>query len=708
MSNVQPPKRRNRVAQSCNNCRQRKAKCDRGRPACGRCVLYNCSDTCEYEDVVEVSKGGSFPEAMENGLLKNRIKELESIVSHQQNMLDNNKSNNSTTPNSDSSAFSWYGNSPTSSNGTLVGNNESYLQKFDGFSVIESNLFYQGPTSFMSTILEDTDSSSLFAGYFKEKILAVRESVLSCFGQPDEIDPTRIMLLGKFPPVNYLDSLFNEFFDLFQQFLVFFDKQVLLSQIHHLLDDKGSYSVINNNKSNQSSLIAIFLILLRLSYLTKKWDSIDTNLFVNESYIEIASGLLMAPSSFKHVSLAKIQGLLLLRIYKMHAPEEDDSSFSTAVIDACLVQAARIQGLHRPPSKYPNAYSSFGTTWQKTWIYICFHDALSAFDKGTETLVENRHLHKMTSHLDEGNSNAILQVTNEVSHALNKFMKGQISDRIVNVPEVLELAQSLSAVTSMDMLAFDNLLSVESPEDFDVSNKSQRAFRLEMKLSLMQKEAVLYYLLYCCLKDSNEKLKYLSLSFERTLISLRVTQIWLGNPTLFGEISQLVFPRFWVGPRMLTCSMMTVFVKATEGRLDLGTMLKYFNSPDGHGIADWAGIVPDGRTSIGNTIKTLLKVFSETSKYSSKYYSCFKACMFMRACFDHVKLKYPEFWAEQQITQDNFDWKNETPWERLFVFWSDKNVHATSFNVESLFSGFDGNPDLSDFYWTDSVTATTN
>lgn len=46
-----PTKKRNRLSLSCNYCKKRKVKCDRGMP-CTACVRYNVSDLCQYPEQI--------------------------------------------------------------------------------------------------------------------------------------------------------------------------------------------------------------------------------------------------------------------------------------------------------------------------------------------------------------------------------------------------------------------------------------------------------------------------------------------------------------------------------------------------------------------------------------------------------------------------------------------------------------------------------
>ncbi|CUM68357.1 uncharacterized protein PRCAT00006079001 [Priceomyces carsonii] len=51
-------KKRNRLSLSCNYCKKRKVKCDRGRP-CSSCVRYNVPDRCKYDEGYMRNEDGS-------------------------------------------------------------------------------------------------------------------------------------------------------------------------------------------------------------------------------------------------------------------------------------------------------------------------------------------------------------------------------------------------------------------------------------------------------------------------------------------------------------------------------------------------------------------------------------------------------------------------------------------------------------------------
>ncbi|CAH6719160.1 multidrug resistance regulator 1 [[Candida] jaroonii] len=94
---TEPTRKRNRLSLSCNYCKRRKVKCDRGRP-CSSCVKYNVGNLCEYslfksdDDTTKSDKPGLQPtfavKQVDNNsgvlneleMLKVRIKQLESSV----------------------------------------------------------------------------------------------------------------------------------------------------------------------------------------------------------------------------------------------------------------------------------------------------------------------------------------------------------------------------------------------------------------------------------------------------------------------------------------------------------------------------------------------------------------------------------------------------------------------------------------------------
>ncbi|ODV74163.1 Zn(II)2Cys6 transcription factor domain-containing protein CYBJADRAFT_126098, partial [Cyberlindnera jadinii NRRL Y-1542] len=49
MEAADKPKKRQRMSVVCLNCKTRKIKCDKKRPACSNCVKCNVGHLCEYE-----------------------------------------------------------------------------------------------------------------------------------------------------------------------------------------------------------------------------------------------------------------------------------------------------------------------------------------------------------------------------------------------------------------------------------------------------------------------------------------------------------------------------------------------------------------------------------------------------------------------------------------------------------------------------------
>lgn len=604
-------------------------------------------------------------ELMEKQELQKKIKELEDIIVYQRSVIDSFKS--LSTPQVITSDHS-----PT--NREII----STTQRFKGYALFQSNIVYYEPSSSMSFILEDPDLFSMFSWFNSSPA-----KFDNCYNEADLIVPEYTKGLGRLPIIKDIDLLLNYFFDTFFSFILFFNKDSILSQLHQLLEDNGDHSVIKPSKSGQSSLIAILLLMLRLAYFTispknANLLNLDSCIIINESYVECAVGLLMSPQSYKNLKLHKIQGLLLLRVYKMFCHEDDDSSYSTCVVNAALVLSARVLGLHRGISNYPTQFLNKAEVllWEKIWNHICYFDIAYSFNKGVLPLTHMSEVENLPHTATDCNSRSeyLMALT---SKCLRKFMEGEISQRQINICEVHDLLSAINDILlkkskTIQQLAYDNEVS-----QFD--SVDERANEFIFRIDLIYKEFCVYFLL-ASTKESWKK--NISLAFERCLILFRIIhEKAVQHREIFGgEIDRLIFARLWMGPRMIIMCIVKMIKHFTEGEISILECFKYFNCPDSIGIMDWVNMdFRNEKETLKNLVKNLVQIYIHGFESSLVYYSCFKACMFMKYSLSYLDLLYPEFGILEDINCQ------PVPFQTVIEGWMKKDDAKNFANIENLF-----------------------
>ena len=598
-----------------------------------------------------------------NRELLTKIKHYEEIMAYQKSLLDTlkqfQKSPGSKSPSSEIE--------PSSKDGI-------YHQRFDGYAIFESNPTYFEPTSNMGLILEDPSLTSLIAGPHNR-------SHESCYREADSVVPEFTAALGRLPPLRHIELMLDRVFDLFYPFLHFFDKDVLLTQLHHLLKDNGEYSTIDGSKSNESSLIAILLLMLRLSFITMK--QMD-GFIVNESYVECAMGLLMSPQSFKSIKLLKIQGLILLVVYKMYCPEDDDTSFSLSIIIAALVQSARVLGLHQPSEKYPRHLldKSDLVAWEKAWNHICYLDVSYAFDKGVTpaTHVSEIHSQPLAANFKQH------EKTTQCSRSIRQYLNGHISQREVNKAENEELLKDFSCYL-LDIRSFNQL--TDNNTSLTTTEIGEKAREFAFRLDLVHKEFRLYFLLG---STNNASIKTTSLAFERCLVLLRILHEKVVECRTFfnAEIDKLLYPRLWIGPRMAVIYLLRIIKRVMDGEHSLLEYFRYFISADSTGLMDWIEIdFKNEQVCLKNILRKVSEIYNSGFESSTVYYSCFKATMFMKYTLDYVEQKYPQFLTVERRSL------HSAPFETILEGWMKKDEKKNMVNLESSFKSL--NNDLADF-----------
>lgn len=678
------PRKRNRISTSCSSCRKRKTRCDRARPFCGRCIVDRCTVNCTYEDNVAPPEN-TFNDTMEINLLKHRISELETMVSYQDlvissfSKLDLSPDDEPTTASSNNS-FSKPGSRRVSSdqlsNSSIKSTPIIKQRNFNGFIFFQNNVVYINPTSFLSFNFENPVSVALFEDLLKSpdhNKLDGNDIDGTCGIEADVSNIDYNKEIGKLPEVKTVVKAINYFFDNYKPFVLFLNKE-LVSQLYYLLEDKGSYCTIKSSKANKTSLIAILLIILRFTYTL--CPKILNGFVVNSSYVECATNLLMAYKSFKLLSFNKIQGLLLLRVYTRHCLEDDDFTGGVGVLNSILVNCARQMGISRynyPPNIVTKEESFI---WKNIWRHICYFETAISFDTGRTPLI--------ASHEIPDDSDLMAQI----SKVLNPYLvKLSLSDS-TSVLDLLDVLQEISTISNQRSL----LQILQYPGDSIYESAQEFVLRYD----LLYKEFCLYFMLYVS-DESSERNKYLIGAFERILIILKFTHELTTSRVFFSiEVDQFISPRIWMYMRLVVCSLSTFIKLVLKNQFSIVESFKYFKSPDSSGVMNFIDIdFKSDRNTMVNIVKKLQEVYINGSLISQKYYSVFKACMFIRRLLTYLKVQHKEFMEPLIRGIDDFGWNAGVKFNDVYVGWHKKDDIDNLTTLDMLFASI--NSDMGDF-----------
>ncbi|ODV78812.1 uncharacterized protein CANTADRAFT_53839 [Suhomyces tanzawaensis NRRL Y-17324] len=177
MSESRQPKKRSRIALSCNYCKKRKVKCDRGTP-CSSCVRYKVPSLCEYPEPkfadLSTSPGAAGQPApglkLELELLKEKIKTIEASLTNKEHQ-DPRTTQVSSNENSDAAKI-------------LVAVNPyaseyEVLNFYDGYTPIHikdaSRRMNFGPFAWLSLIKKDAGMLGIWRFMFSSKFDYVRK-----------------------------------------------------------------------------------------------------------------------------------------------------------------------------------------------------------------------------------------------------------------------------------------------------------------------------------------------------------------------------------------------------------------------------------------------------------------------------------------------------------------------------------------------------
>lgn len=671
---------------SCYHCQKRKKFCDRKKPYCGRCIKEDYTFECVYFTPDSASNNNiktiltpqntpfNIPEAEYVVKLDRQNETITSLLTPESIMETNN------------------------------------MDKISGFGKFFDDVVYTGLTSFFTIMIHDTEAFMFFLNFNNDMTVKIDDSKFPCHPNVSltapERQPTRSFSeSNKLPPFKTIALLISKFFDVYGPIAPFIDKETLETELYSLVVAKESYSILNPEKLNDTNLIGMFLIMLRLGYLGFG-DSEDLPEYISKTYVDYASNLLLAAVSFNKFSITKVHALLLLFIYHKSCPEGDDFSYELNIILLVIVQSARKIGLNRNPKLYPQQHLSSKELylWHITWIFICYLDANQAFNHGIIPLTRVNEIYDLeyteSAKFCRPSFLRILNLMNSSSKTIITFLSGEIQDRVIKKKEIQNVIQEIKSILYDSTRNFYQLYSLTNVVPSLDKTRIEQVLEFILRIDLYYKVYALYQILYIASEeDMNfatevEKKEYFTLGLEKSLVILKLGLEFNENSKLFFglELELFVSCRLMSTLKMMLPVIATFMTKTSRNQyLILDALLK-FNSPDSFGLSDWLSHENYNTEAAicRNLIKNIAHFLTLTQKKFSYYsYACFKLCVLSKVCISYAYKILPEHFDEfdQSSSQDipkvnNIDlddqilfWQNQTYFDNP-LGWDVSNIES--------------------------------
>ncbi|AMD22483.1 HHL287Cp [Eremothecium sinecaudum] len=344
-------KKRHRLTLVCSNCKRRKSRCDRGKPACGNCVRLGNKDTCEYfPSSVKMEDIGDFnPESTKQECVQQRKWEFV-------------KTKNTTSVDLTTGKIIVHGKmsatymaSPLATNS--VQHRDLYFELFNLFSdvaikktvkqIVGTGAGSQDGNSLPNSVKplisfdgpnnDDKLSPPLFSKHKRihkslfDKFSQHRYELKKQFTISDIDNLVDSYLLDQ---VIYMQNVWPHFKKYVLPLVPIYDPDVLLNDIENFYSDykmKGKLSV----KNNDYITFATILLTIRLVQLSINFDkSTVTNFKYNkilklntEAYPTVVNCCILQSKLLRKCTLPQLQCLILVRFHNWCSPMDGDGEW---------------------------------------------------------------------------------------------------------------------------------------------------------------------------------------------------------------------------------------------------------------------------------------------------------------------------------------------------------------------------------------------
>lgn len=411
------PKRRLRLSISCERCRRRKIKCDRGQP-CGNCIKRHVITECVYKKPLKrkIKQGQRYKQELFKELC--RLRSENESLKHK--IMDNNRD-------------------------YTLKSSECASANFDMLLVKDRLIFHSVSTSRLSILRGDSGLASMFNEFSKATRKPKLYSILtdtdglsigcpsgkessSTFNANGErlnhqlassitayklkhrgnlLTPSNTgrndlihLIQDKLPSPFIIDALVQHFFNRVYYLMPFIDETAFQSELKFSIYpmDHGKHSVLNPKA--RTVFIVLLLLVMRFSYIAIPDGSVEkitdesarivvmSGIKIEPEIVELARQLLFSQDGefciFKRVTLSSIQCLLYLHLYQAYSSEINEDSAENSIFVNMLVQMSMLIGLNRDPDMFPTLIKdkSIKILWRRIFYQIIWIDTLNAFNFG--------------------------------------------------------------------------------------------------------------------------------------------------------------------------------------------------------------------------------------------------------------------------------------------------------------------------------------
>lgn len=690
--------KRTRVPTSCLLCRKRKIKCDRKRPHCSGCLTNNTSHLCKYEikpwskEYFDTSNKEPWQQEVDD--LRLKIKSLEKNIEQQQLELDTRSETSlRSSVTSTNSSQNDYRKSLDEGDTTIL----DLAERFDCLVVKDLRLRYFCPTSSVALIRNDIYASAIYSKYFKEqnknfKEISAKHGDLGIKkydtdGEKGDCSSYRPSFAGNFPELpsfEIINLLLRRFFDFCYPLFPFIDEKSFMADIEVILTKE-------NNKINlnirQESTFALFLIMLRYSYITlpfkknsnrlseTKFDLVqqlalsETNIPL--SYVEYAKHLIISPSSLGKMTLSTIQAGLFLRVYKKQCPEDDDIATDNDILLGILIQMARLHGFHRNAVESDKGLVNANDIqlWKKIWTQLLYLDAMQSFANGTPLLVSDDEFNNQRSFITYNDSfNLQIEDTLITRQFALSHMATTLTRKFLLITSQMyrsfkrsaldELVVEMNELIYNKMRTFDQLCN--SDGSFIDENITDRAQEFMLRMELFSKSYTLYYILFLTADEEREpdlRKSYLMFALEKGLIISKLAFEFAENTSSkFGsELETFIAPYIWTPFFKILPTLYSILLRVLTGEFSLIEFSKCFKSPDSSGLIAWAQLNYESEKKCVKNLSAIYEQLNSKCLYLTfKFFHCYRVCFTFKIIFNYLQEFYP------QLLTDNDDMKGNT------------------------------------------------
>jgi len=498
-------KRRKRISLTCTSCKQRKVKCDQGKP-CSSCVKKRIpAHLCIYEDSPFLPTVDSSNPVVsiavlkdENAKLKAELEELrkwkeivsgEPVPGHQHG-----------------------------STCELASPSNPKLQLFENVALKANKIIYFGPTSWRSLLDKEGSYSGLVKSAKRYVSNIKREWKIEKQLDSVPYEVYKDVYVGS--PQKLLENLadFLPEYETIKHYLIKFlegywnskipiiESKQLLKDFHQLFEknDDGSFHFKIRNKSIDYANIALILVVLKFMVMTHNSFHKSSNYDTRDHLVRYAERLLEYSKYMTKPTIPALQTMILLRQFMSINPLNGDGGDSSegSLTLKTAINMAILMGLHKNiDDLFDKSSSSTRSTLKNIWRHLMYQDAMLSFHLGVPLAVEDNFIaDSYSDHLngDDGDDDLQVVMTGFIRQAVKALTKSEGCTQ----NDLLNIIEKMEAYNNGELLKVSYTVKDISDAEFLVRNY-QNLIKIELKCFALFTLHVLYDVLYHGVEDNN-------------------------------------------------------------------------------------------------------------------------------------------------------------------------------------------------------------